>query len=129
MWSREKLERVAAERQNSRKSVSDLQAAALAYARWQEMTDEVGLDTQLAYAELNRQLDAIQPDRWEALRNLVGTVDDEILKGLMSYSLQRATDKLLADQVDVKANLAQDHDADTSTTSPLSPTKRKTRGR
>jgi len=89
MWNQNKLTQAANKRQQARAQFTDLERATLAYARWNGLTEETGVDTTKAKAELDKLLDAMDPEDWQGLEGLSGTTDDRILTGLMTYSLQR----------------------------------------
>lgn len=99
-WSKEKLNQAAGERLAKRKSLRHVEKAALAYARWQGLTDEVGLDRAAEKQRLDQtldQLDKMDVSAWEGLASLADELGEPALKGLMSYSLQRASTQLKQD--------------------------------
>ncbi|MFM9938692.1 MAG: hypothetical protein ACKVP7_04255 [Hyphomicrobiaceae bacterium] len=94
LWNRDRLQQLAKQRLAQRARLQPVEKAILAYARWQGMTDENNVDTTAAKAELDRLTDAMDPKHWEPLAELVGTIDDQVLRGLMSYSMQRSVGQL-----------------------------------
>lgn len=77
-----------------RSKLQPVEKAALAYARWQGLTHEADVDTDAAKAELDRLIDPMEPDDWQPLSGLIGSLDDQLLKGLMSYSIKRSQEHM-----------------------------------
>ena len=94
LWSRDKLQQLAKQRLAQRAKLQPVEKAILAYARWQGMTAENDVDITAAKTELDRLTDGMDPKQWEPLKDLVGAIDDQVLRGLMSYSLQRSVGQL-----------------------------------
>lgn len=117
LWSRDKLQQLAKQRLSQRAKLQPVEKAILAYARWQGMTDENDVDITAAKTELDRLTDAMPPKQWEPLKQLVGTIDDQVLRGLMSYSLQRSVSQL------------REQAADLAAASKPSPTKKPTKSK
>ena len=117
LWSRDKLQQLAKQRLSQRAKLQPVEKAILAYARWQGMTDEADVDLDAAKTELNRITDAMDPKQWEPLKGLVGAIDDQILRGLMRYSLQRSVGQL------------REQAADLATASKPTPTKKPTKSK
>jgi hypothetical protein len=96
-WARARLEQVAGDRLAKRSSVRWVDRAALAYARWQGLTDEVGLDTEAARRTLDKaltELDKEGPEGWHGLERLGTELGDAAIIGLMQYSLERNTEQI-----------------------------------
>ncbi len=103
LWSRDKLQKLAKQRLSQRAKLQPVEQAALAFARWQGMTDEADVNLDAAKAELDRLTDAMDPKQWEPLKDLVGAIDDQVLRGLMAYSIQRSADQLREQAVELTA--------------------------
>lgn len=93
----------------------------LTYARWLQDTDAPASDRDKTQQSLDRQLDDIDPDRWADLKELVGLVDDRLLKEVMVYSGRRALEQLEL------ARNEPDQDLDGPFPPPRSPSRKKTR--
>ncbi len=92
-WSRSQLEAVAGERLRARKVLEPVEEAALAYARWQGLTDEDNIDHEAAKVQLDRtleSLDAVGPSGWSDLAKLADDLGDDAVIDLMKYSLERS---------------------------------------
>jgi len=92
VWSKAKLDRLAGERLAKRKDIGPVERAALAYARWQGLTDEVGVDRDKAKADLDKTLDGLDWLKGGASRQLIPLADElgePAVIGLMKYSLER----------------------------------------
>lgn len=85
------------ERRAQLSGAEKVEAAAVAYARWQGLTDEVGVDRAQAEKETNLRLDELEGDveAWEKSKDLVGVLNDRILGGLLAYSLKRSQGHML----------------------------------
>lgn len=96
LWNRQRLEEIASQRNAALAGVPEIAGAALAFARWQGMTAEPGLDRAGAKAELDRRLDALDetPELWSQMKELVGLEHDQILRELMMYSLKRSSEQV-----------------------------------
>ena len=97
-WSRTKLEQVAGERLAKRGRLEPVEQAALAYARWQGLTDEADVDTDAAKWALDRALSKLdaEPDGWLGLKELADDLGDAAIIGLMQHSLQRGVEQVRA---------------------------------
>ena len=96
-WSRSKLEQVAGHRLAQRAQLQPVEKAALAYARWQGLTDEDGVDTDAAKRALEAaldDLDEVGPEGWVGLEQLASDLGDPAIIGLMQYSLSRSADQV-----------------------------------
>ena len=92
-WNRSDLERVAIGRLIDRQRLIPVERAALAYARWQGLTDETGIDITAAKAELEQALaalDELGPEGWAGLSKVADEVGDTVLIGLMRHSMTRS---------------------------------------
>lgn len=96
-FDKEKLHKTVEMRRKTMTGQEMLQEAALAYARWQGLTQEEGIDRGQAKADVDRLLDQLDEDSkaWEETKELVGVLNDRILGGLFQYSLQRSEDYLM----------------------------------
>ena len=106
VWQREKLEQVAKARLAQRAQLEPVEEAALAFARWQGLTDEDDVDTNAAKRELDRalaDLDARGPDAWNGLEDLASDLGDTAIVGLMQHSLQRSVEQARAQVTDLTA--------------------------
>ena len=106
VWQREKLEQVATARLAQRERLEPVEQAALAFARWQGLTDEDDVDTNAAKRELDRalaDLDARGPDAWNGLEDLASDLGDTAIVGLMQHSLQRSVEQARAQVTDLTA--------------------------
>lgn len=123
-WSRKRLEQVAAQRLVQRAELQPVEKAALAYARWQGITDEDGVDTDAAKRALDSaldELDASGPEAWVGLEQLASDLGDPAIIGLMQHSLRRS-----AVQVREQAVGVTDPESDSTSTARRS--KRRDRG-
>lgn len=97
-WSRTKLERVAKGRLAKLGSLQPVEKAALAYARWQGLTDEDDVDTEAAKRALDKalaELDDMEPmEGWSGLTALAEDLGDEVIVGLMRYSVVRGAEQV-----------------------------------
>lgn len=96
-WSRTKLEHVARQRLSQRAKLAPVETAALAYARWQGLTDEVNIDTDEAKRALDAALDDLDakgPEGWLGLEQLAPELGDPAIIGLMQHSLQRSAEQV-----------------------------------
>lgn len=97
-WSRTKLERVVHGRLTKLGKLQPVEKAALAYARWQGLTDETDIDVDAAKRALDKallELDAREPiEAWSDLTMLAEELGDEVVIGLMRYSVQRGAEQV-----------------------------------
>lgn len=97
-WSRTKLERVVHGRLAKLGKLQPVERAALAYARWQGLTDETDIDVDAAKRALDKallELDAREPiEAWSGLTMLAEELGDEVVIGLMRYSVQRGAEQV-----------------------------------
>ena len=96
-WNRADLERVARARLTARASLAPVEKAALAYARWQGLTDESGVDTDAAKAALDEalaELDGLDTEAWAGLLHVSDDLGDAVVIGLMQHSLARGIAKV-----------------------------------
>ena len=100
MWSRDKLTALAEKRRQQQQALPEAEEAVLAYARWQGLTAEENVDRGAAVETLNRICDESDPEQWGRLKELVGDVDDHVLKGVMHYALTRSLSQLKDQQRD-----------------------------
>lgn len=94
-WKQAKLTHVAGERLSQRGKLAPVERAALAYARWQGLTDEDGIDTVAAKRALDTALDELDemgPLGWKGLAQLADELGDPAIIGLMRHSLQRGSE-------------------------------------
>ena len=126
MWTREKLQEIVERRQKAKEPFNAVDDAALAYARWQGLTEESDVDPEGAKAELDRLVDTIEPEQWRRLNELAADVDEGIIRGLMSYSMRRAYEQLGQQREQVRE--MKDWPVDT-TPAPKGPDRRRSRGR
>lgn len=98
VWSRAKLERVAHGRLAKLGQLEPVERAALAYARWQGLTDEIDVDTAAAKHALDKALDELDQrepmDAWAGLTSLAEDLGDQVIVGLMRYSVERGLDQV-----------------------------------
>jgi len=99
VWSRAKLEHVANGRLAKLGALQPVERAALAYARWQGLTDEADVDTEAAKRALDRALDELDErepmEAWAGLTALAEDLGDQAIVGLMKYSVERGFDQVL----------------------------------
>jgi hypothetical protein len=100
MWSRDKLAELVEKRRQGLAQLPKAEDAVLAYARWQGLTAEDNVDRDAAKEALDRICDETEPEEWSRLKDLVGGLDDEMLKGLMRYTLTRSLGQLRHQQRD-----------------------------
>lgn len=97
-WSRARLEQVAHGRLAKLGRLQPVERAALAYARWQGLTDETDIDIDAAKRALDKalhDLDQREPmDAWAGLASLADELGDEAIIGLMRYSVERGAEQL-----------------------------------
>jgi hypothetical protein len=92
-WQRAKLEAVIGARLDARGRLRPVEEAALAYARWQGLTDEPDVDGETAKAQLDRSLEALDelgPSGWSDVAKLADDLGDAAIIGLMAYSLEQS---------------------------------------
>lgn len=134
MWSQDKLKQAVDRRKSRAQELAavnaELERAALAYARWTGMTEEIGVDTAKEKDALDEIIAAMQPDQWTGLKRLLGKTDDRVLAGLMTYSLQQAQGDLKR-QVRELEDIPDWDEAQSKAAEPPRPSKRrrKTRSR
>jgi hypothetical protein len=119
MWSRDALVELVEKRKKAQEQVPEAEQAVLAYARWQGLTNEENVDRDAAKQVLDRICDAAEPEEWRKLADMVGEVDDGMLKGFMHYALSRALE-------DVRE---QARTLDGPQAEPPTPNRRRSRGR
>lgn len=90
VWSKDRLKERTNRRLTARANLQPAEQAALAWARWQGMTDEAGLDRRSIKAELDRMVDEMAPEQWQQLYTQLGTTEDAAMRGVLRYSLERA---------------------------------------
>ncbi|MGE0290077.1 MAG: hypothetical protein AB7P16_27650 [Bradyrhizobium sp.] len=118
VWSKAKLDQLVGERLAKRKDLGPVEQAALAYARWQGLTDEVGVDPDRAKADLDATLDGLDWLKDGASRRLIPLAEElgePAIIGLMKYSLER--------------DIAQVREMQPTTSMPTVPLKKKRRDR
>ena len=95
-WNKSDLEEAVAGNKARKAALQHMEEVTLAYARWQGLTAEDGIDKQAAKAQMDRLLDDLNqtPEAWNELKELVDVIDDDVLTGLMQYSLKRSQDEL-----------------------------------
>lgn len=98
MWSRDKLAELVEKRRQQQAALPQADEAVLAYARWQGLTAEDNIDRNAAKEALDRICDETEPEHWSRLKEMVGGVDDHILKGLMHYTLTFSLSQLREQQ-------------------------------
>lgn len=123
MWSHTRLAELVEKRRRNREHLPRAEEATLAYARWQGLTNEDNVDRDAAKQTLDGLCDATEPEEWARLKELVGDVDDQILKGLMHYALTRSLGQLREQQREVGQQTQPDDGG------PTSPTRRRPRSR
>lgn len=102
VWSKARLNEIAEDRLAKRQKARPVERAALAYARWQGLTDEKGIDTDAQKQLLDRtldELDQMEPEVWQDLLPLASELGDTVLVGLMRYSLKRGAEQLREQQM------------------------------
>ena len=107
-WTRETFELVEQKRLHKKVVLRPIEQAALAYTRWQGLTDEPSIDRDAQKAVLDAILDTLdetEPDAWSALSSLATEVGDPVLVGLMHYSLQRSAAQLHTQSRDTLAEM------------------------
>jgi hypothetical protein len=86
-----------------------VEQAALAFARWQGLTDEDDIDREAAKRALDRSLadlDAQGPDAWKGLEDLASDLGDTAIVGLMKHSLQQSVEQARAQIAELEADAA-----------------------
>lgn len=99
----------------------------LAYARWKGRTDEPAIEPEKAKDNLDKLLDAIEPDAWNGVKELIGEeVSESLVVGTMRYAQQRGLEQTKAIHWEVEQmepwSVSRDQDAP-------SPTRPRRRGR
>ena len=91
-----KLQKLAEEARMARAGLKELEAVTLAFARWQGMTQESGVDRVAAKAEVDRLLDTLdeRPEVWDGMKELIGQSRDDVLAELMVYSMKRSAEQV-----------------------------------
>lgn len=118
-WRRTDLERVATTRMTQRERLAPVERAALAYARWQGMTDEAAVDPANAKAELDAALDVLDdlgPEGWAGLSRLADELGDAALIGLMRHSLTHG----IAQLREAQRSIAPEREGDSARAAPAS---------
>lgn len=135
VWQRDRLVEVATTRLAERAKLRPVERAALAYARWQGLTDEQGIDREAAKRSLDRalrELDAVGPEGWAEFDAQAAKVGDFALIGLMQYSIeQSATQMRELAQATTEPTLADDGapEPDSEGAPARTPTTRRNRTR
>lgn len=128
-WSRAKLELVAEQRLARRAALEPVEQAALAYARWQGLTDEAGIDAEATKRALDSalaKLDDLGPDGWSGIAKLAADLGDTAIVGLMQHSLARSVEQVRAA---TRTNEATDEtDVDLVQPATAKPTKKRNKG-
>lgn len=130
VWSRDKLIKVLGERTAERAKLEPLERAALAYARMEGLTDEVGVDRDNARRALDRALDALDaagPDSWRDLDKLAQDLGDVTIIGLMQYSLERSVEQMRALAPVPGTEPTSEPDTESAVDGATSPVKKKRR--
>jgi hypothetical protein len=125
MWSHTHLAELVEKRRRNREQLPNAEEATLAYARWQGLTKEDNVDREAARQTLDRICDATEPEEWARLKDLVGNVDDQLLRGLMHYALTRSLGQLREQQREVGQLMQPDNSEPT----PPTPTRHRPRSR
>lgn len=123
MWSHTRLAELVEQRRRNREQLPQAEEATLAYARWQGLTQENDVDRDAAKQILDGICDATEPEEWARLKDLVGDVDDQILRGLMHYALTRSLGQLRDQQREVGRLMRPDESG------PTAPSRRRRRSR
>ena len=123
MWSHTRLAELVEKRRRNREQLPRAEEATLAYARWQGLTNEDNVDRDAAKRTLDGICDGAEPEEWTRLKELVGDVDDQILRGLMHYALTRSLGQLREQQREI-GRLVEPDDG-----GPTAPTRRRRRSR
>lgn len=94
-WDVDKLKSVAAKRLEGRSKLQLAERALLAYARWQGLTHEDGIDRAAQKKTLDRLLDELEknPTKWLGIQDAAATTEDPVIVGFLRHSLTRAADK------------------------------------
>ena len=79
------------ERRRKLSEAGPLDEIVLAFAQWRMAAEETG-DTHKQ--KLDELLDRTDADAWGALKDMVGVIDDRLLKELMAYSGRRAMEQM-----------------------------------
>jgi hypothetical protein len=90
LWNHDKLKARGARTAADRIAAKPAERAALAWARWQGMTDEAGIDREAAKRELDRLVDAMEPEQWWDLYRKLSGAGDAAVRGVLKYSVERA---------------------------------------
>ena len=94
LWSKDKLRARAARAAEADAELGPAAQAALAWARWQGMTDEGGLDRSAQKAELDRLVDAMEPEQWRTLYDKLGDSGNAAVRGVLQYSAARGAEEM-----------------------------------
>jgi len=90
LWDPDKLKARGARTAADRVAAKPAERAALEWARWQGMTDEAGIDREAAKRELDRLVDAMEPEQWRSLYRKLSGAGDAAVRGVLTYSVGRA---------------------------------------
>jgi hypothetical protein len=90
LWNPDRLKARGARTAADRITAKPAERAALAWARWQGMTDEAGIDREAAKRELDRLVDAMEPEQWRGLYRKLSGAGDAAVRGVLKYSVERA---------------------------------------
>lgn len=93
MPDKSKLRAISEKREQAREQAGPkAQHAVLLYARWRGMTEEDRGTPEMAKQELDQLLDGMEPEDWQNLHTLARDAGEPAIRGLMSYSLKRASE-------------------------------------
>lgn len=99
MWDRQKLSDMARAR---KAALSDVEAALLAFARTQELTDEPAVDVKAAEKELEAALEKLEPEAAGKLNHIGSVERDEVLRDFLVAMVQHNQQRIERDLEDVQ---------------------------
>lgn len=99
MWDRQKLSDMARAR---KAALSDVEAALLAFARTQELTDEPAVDVKAAEKELEAALEKLEPEAAGKLKHIGSVERDEVLRDFLVAMVQHNQQRIERDLEDVQ---------------------------
>lgn len=88
MWDRDKLENLARRRGEGLRASEQ---ALLAFARWQEMTDETGANPELAKKELDGLIGTLSDEEAQRLNGLGDFQRDAVIRDFQMYVFEART--------------------------------------
>lgn len=84
------LDRLRKAERDAPDSLTDLDRAVLAFARWQGLTDEGEVQRAVAVKLLDALILDMEPEAWTGLKDYAAVLGEEKVRELLRYSLERS---------------------------------------